>query len=285
MRATEFAWRRALGALLALLALAAQAADRSYLLLQSTTSTQASGLFDALLPRFTAATGIEVHVIAVGTGQALANCRAGNGDLALVHAPDAEARFIADGEGLAREPLMYNDFVLVGPVKDPAGVRGAPDAAEAFRRIAVHGALFASRGDLSGTHVREQALWKAAGHSPDPALQRWYRDTGSGMLSTLNVARELGAYTLTDSASWATYTDRQGLAELLSGDPALRNQYSLILVDPRRHPHVHAVEARRLQDWLLGTEGQAAIAAFRPQGRQLFIPNANTRPPTEQSAP
>lgn len=284
MRATELA-RRAPGALLALLVLAAQAADQPHVLLQSTTSTQASGLFDDVLPRFTAATGIEVHVIAVGTGQALANCRAGNGDLALVHAPEAEARFVADGEGLAREPLMYNDFVLVGPAADPAGVRGAPDATEAFRRIATRGAAFASRGDLSGTHVREQALWKAAGYSPDPALQRWYRDTGSGMLPTLNVARELGAYTLADSASWATYTDRQALEELLAGDPTLRNQYSLILVDPRRHPHVHAVEARRLQDWLLSPEGQAAIGAFRPQGRQLFIPNANPRPPTGRSPP
>ncbi|MGE0858610.1 MAG: substrate-binding domain-containing protein [Gammaproteobacteria bacterium] len=284
MRATEPA-RRALGALFGLLVLAAQAADRPYVLLQSTTSTQASGLFDALLPRFTAATGIEVHVIAVGTGQALANCRAGNGDLALVHAPDAEARFVADGEGLAREPLMYNDFLLVGPTDDPAGVQGAPDAAEAFRRIATRGAVFASRGDLSGTHVREQTLWKAAGYSPDPALHRWYRDTGSGMLPTLNVARELSAYTLSDSASWATYRERQGLAALLVGGPGLRNQYSLILVDPRRHPHVHAVEARRLHDWLLGAEGQAAIAAFRPHGRQLFMPNARAHPRTERSAP
>ncbi|MCP5198955.1 MAG: substrate-binding domain-containing protein [Gammaproteobacteria bacterium] len=250
------------------------AADDTHILLQSTTSTQVSGLFDDLLPRFEAASGIEVRVVAVGTGQALRNAADGNGDVVLVHARAAEEAFIAAGHGVARHPVMYNEFVIVGPAADPAGVAAASGAADAFARIAARGALFVSRGDDSGTHQRERALWKAAGAQPDGAHDTWYRDTGSGMGRTLQVAAELGGYTLSDRASWIAQRDKGGLRVLYRGDPALFNQYSLILVDPARHPQVKAAAAQAFIDWMLGDAGQAAIAAFRRDGEQLYFPNA-----------
>lgn len=251
------------------------AEDRPFIILQSTTSTQGSGLFDAIVPQFTAASGIEVRVVAVGTGQALANCRAGNGDLALVHAASLEEKFVADGEGLARLPVMYNEFVVVGPDADPAGVVGSEGAAAAFARIAQHHAVFASRGDESGTHVRERELWAAAGYTPDARRDSWYKDTGSAMLPTLNVAIELGGYTLIDRASWDTAPNHARHRLLLEGDSALRNQYSVIVVNPRKHPNIKLREAQALADWLRGPAGQQAIANFKPHGQSLFHPNAN----------
>lgn len=254
---------------------ALQAADKPFIVLQSTTSTQSSGFFDDVLPRFTAATGIEVRVVAVGTGQALTNARNGDGDVVLAHAEDAEKTFVTEGHGRARVPLMYNEFVIVGPRSDPAGVAAAVSAGAAFSRIAAAAVPFASRGDESGTHVRERGLWRAASFIPDPANDRWYKETGSGMVPTLNVAKELDAYTLVDRATWETYDDRGALRVLFDSGDALRNQYSLIAVDPRKHPDVHAAEAQRFIDWMTGPEGQAAIAAFQPRGQVLFHPNAN----------
>jgi tungstate transport system substrate-binding protein len=260
-------------------ATSARADTPSYLVLQSTTSTQSSGLFDDLLPRFTADSGIEVRVVAVGTGQALANCRAGNGDLALVHAAALEEKFVADGDGIARLPLMYNEFVIVGPSADPAQVADARRAAEAFARIAKRQAVFASRGDESGTHARERELWAAAGYTPDPAHDTWYKDTGSAMLATLNVAVQLDAYTLIDRATWATAPDHGQLRVLLEGDAALLNQYSLIIVNPRKHPATRLREAEILVNWLRGPAGQNAIVAFKPHGQILFRPNAQSATP------
>ncbi|RMH48633.1 MAG: extracellular solute-binding protein [Alphaproteobacteria bacterium] len=256
---------------------AAPAAARDFIVLQSTTSTQNSGLLDAILPIFTARTGIEVRVVAVGTGQALRNARNGDGDVVLVHARAAEDAFVAEGWGIDRRDVMYNDFVVVGPEADPAGVKGAADVLEAFRRIARARAAFASRGDDSGTHKRELALWQAAGVDIAAESGRWYLETGSGMGATLNLAAGVGAYTLTDRATWLSFGNRRGLRLLFEGDPRLFNQYGVIRVNPARHPHVNAEGAKAFVDWLTGPEGQAAIAAYRLNGVQLFFPNAAAR--------
>ena len=248
-------------------------AAQEFILLQSTTSTMSSGLFDYLLPQFTAAHGIEVRVVAVGTGQALKNAAEGNADVVLVHAEAAEEAFVGAGHGLAREPLMYNEFVIVGPAGDPAGAATAGSAIEAMARIADRRALFLSRGDASGTHDRERQLWQAAGVAVDPTTP-WYRDAGSGMDRTLRIAAEIDAYTLCDRASWIAAPYRGKLAVLVENDTMLFNQYSLILVNPARHPQVKAAAARTFVDWMRGPAGQAAIAAFQLHGVQLYFPNA-----------
>ncbi len=262
-------------ALLAALALSgpAAAAER-FILLQSTTSTQNSGLFDAILPGFTAATGIEVRVVAVGTGQALKNARNGDGDVLLVHAREAEEAFVSEGYGVARFDVMYNDFVIVGPPADPAGIAGLSDATAALKSIAAATAPFASRGDDSGTHVKELALWRAAGVDPTAASGSWYRETGSGMGATLNVALGMGAYTLTDRGTWIAFKNKGNFGILVSGDARLFNPYGVILVNPARHPRVKAEDGQAFIDWLTGPEGQAAIAAYTLNGQQLFFPNA-----------
>ncbi len=262
-------------ALLAALAVsgAAAAAER-FILLQSTTSTQNSGLFDAILPGFTAATGIEVRVVAVGTGQALKNARNGDGDVLLVHAREAEEAFVSEGYGVARFDVMYNDFVIVGPPADPAGIAGLSDATAALEAIAAAEAPFASRGDDSGTHVKELALWRAAGVDPTAASGSWYRETGSGMGATLNVALGMGAYTLTDRGTWIAFKNKGNFGILVSGDARLFNPYGVILVNPARHPRVKAEDGQAFIDWLTGPEGQAAIAAYTLNGQQLFFPNA-----------
>ena len=240
----------------------------------STTSTQNSGLFEYLLPKFTAETGIEVRVVAVGTGQAIRLATNGDADVLLVHHPASERKFVADGLGLARHPVMHNDFVLVGPAADPADIRGMADVAAALRRIGDSEQVFVSRGDDRGTHKKELELWRAAAFDPRPASGAWYRESGSGMGTTLNTASAMGGYTLTDRASWVSFGNKAGLQLLVEGDTRMHNPYSIIVVNPARHPHVHAVEAQAFADWLTAEGGQQAIAAYRVDGQQLFFPDA-----------
>ena len=252
------------------LALTAGAAQ-SDILLQSTTSTANSGLYDHILPIFTDATGINVNVVAVGTGQAIRNAANCDGDVLLVHAKAQEEAFVADGYGTDRRDVMYNDFVLVGPSDDPAAIAGSATAAEALARIAGAQSSFASRGDNSGTHTAERALWDAADIAP---TGDWYRETGSGMGATLNVGVGMGAYALTDRATWVTFGNKGDLDILVQGDPALFNQYGVIPVSPDHCPSVNATEARAFADWLVSEPGQRAIASFTVEGEQLFVPNA-----------
>ena len=246
-----------------------------FIVVQSTTSTQNSGLFDAILPVFEAATGIEVRVVAVGTGQALRNAQNGDGDVLLVHAKAAEQAFVDAGYGLPRRDVMYNDFVLIGPKDDPAGIRGTRSAAKALARIAAQKAPFASRGDDSGTHKAEMRMWGAL--DPTDASGTWYRETGSGMGATLNTGIAMGAYVLSDRATWLAFGNKADHDVLVEGDPAMFNQYGVIVVDPARHPRVKVAEAQRFADWLTQDEGQSAIAAFTVAGTQLFYPNATPR--------
>ena len=252
----------------------AVAAD--FIIVQSTTSTQNSGLFDHILPMFTQSTGIEVRVVAVGTGQALKNARNGDGDVLLVHAKPSEEQFVADGHGVERFDLMYNDFVIVGPRSDPAGLRGMQDVAAALTKLASARAPFASRGDDSGTHKKELRLWWETGVDPASASGDWYRETGSGMGTTLNTAAGMGAYTMSDRATWIAFENKRDLEVLVEGDKRLFNQYGVILVNPHKHPHVKAKAGQAFIDWLLSPEGQAAIASYRLDGQQLFFPNADS---------
>ncbi len=253
------------------LSLPAMAEDR-FITVASTTSTEQSGLFAHILPKFEAATGIEVRVVAQGTGQALETGRRGDADVVFVHAKAAEEAFVADGDGVERQPVMYNDFVIVGPADDPAGIAGGKDVVEAFQEIADAHATFASRGDDSGTHKAELRFWKEAGIEPGGD---WYRELGSGMGPTLNTAAELPAYTLTDRATWLNFSNRGPLEILVEGDPKLFNQYGVILVNPAKHPHVKAEDGQAFIDWLVSDEGQQAIADYKIDGQQLFFPNAD----------
>ena len=250
-------------------------ADDSAFILQSTTSTANSGLYDHLLPKFTQSTGFRAHVVAVGTGQAIKNAKNGDGDVLLVHAKPAEEAFVKQGYGVQRFDVMYNDFVIVGPPGDPAGVNDADSAIEGLRRIAATGALFASRGDDSGTHKKETALWQAAAIDATENSGKWYRETGSGMGATLNVATGMGAYTMTDRATWISFKNKGEHRILLQGDPVLYNQYGIILVNPEKHDRVNAKAGQAFIDWILGAEGQAAIASYQLDGKQLFFPNAD----------
>jgi len=250
-------------------------AETPAITLASTTSTENSGLFAHLLPQFTQSTGIAVRVVAVGTGQALRIARNGDADVLLVHHRPSEEAFVAEGYGVRRHDVMYNDFVLVGPRADPARLRGLDDAAAALARIAAARAPFASRGDDSGTHKKELDLWAAAGLDPSAASGSWYRETGSGMGATLNAATGMGAYALSDRATWLAFRNKGDVEVLVEGDPRLFNPYGVILVNPARHPHVHAREGQAFIDWLVSDPGQAAIAAYRLDGRQLFFPNAD----------
>jgi tungstate transport system substrate-binding protein len=242
----------------------------------STTSTQNSGLFDHILPKFRAATGIEVRIIAQGTGQALRTAQNGDADAVLVHDVEAEIKFIADGHGVDRREVMYNDFVIVGPNADPARVRGMKDAAAAAGRIAAAKAAFVSRGDDSGTHLAELRLWRAAGIDVRHASATWYRATGSGMGATLNAAAAMDGYALADRGTWLAFANKRALVVVVEGDPRLFNQYSVMLVNPARHRHVKAADARAFANWLTSPAGQAAIASFAVGGQQLFFPNART---------
>lgn len=245
-----------------------------FITVASTTSTENSGLFQHLLPAFQEETGIEVRVVAVGTGQAIDLARRGDADVLFVHHKPSEEAFVAEGFGVARHDVMYNDFVIVGPASDPAGVNGMTSAADALKRIAEDEALFASRGDDSGTHKMELALWKAAGIDVVAASGTWYRETGSGMGATLNTASGLGAYALTDRATWLGFENKGDLAIVVEGDPKLFNQYGIIVVNPRKFPHIKAEAGQRFVDWVVGATGQKAIADFKIDGQQLFFPNA-----------
>lgn len=250
------------------------AADK-FIVVQSTTSTQNSGLFDHLLPVFQKETGIEVRVVAVGTGQALKNAQNCDGDVVLVHAKAAEEKFVADGYGVKRTDVMYNDFVVVGPSADPAGLAGGKEAVKAFKMIADKKALFASRGDDSGTHKKELQLWKAAEVDVKAASGKWYRETGSGMGATLNLGVGMGAYVLADRASWIAFGNKGNFKIAVEGDPTLFNQYGVIAVNPAKCPNVKAGLAQKFEAWILSPKGQATIAAFKKNGDTLFFPNAN----------
>ena len=248
------------------------AAQENVITVASTTSTEQSGLFGYLLPIFEAKTGIKVHVVAQGTGQALETGARGDADVVFVHAKAAEEEFVAAGNGVERHEVMYNDFVLVGPGDDPAGVKGGSDAVAALKQIAQERATFASRGDDSGTHKAELGLWKQAGIEPSGD---WYRELGSGMGPTLNTSAEMPAYTLTDRATWLAFENKRALEILVEGDPKLFNQYGVILVNPQKHPHVKAKQGQVFIDWLMSPEGQQAIAGYKIDGQQLFFPNAS----------
>jgi tungstate transport system substrate-binding protein len=251
-------------------------AEDRFITLASTTSTEQSGLFGHILPIFTKESGITVRVVAVGTGQALAIGARGDADALLVHDRIGENKFVADGNGIDRRDVMFNDFVLVGPKADPAHVRGLKDAKEALKRIASTHAMFASRGDDSGTNRLELRLWKAADVDIKGDGSGWYRELGSGMGPTLNTSVGLNAYTLTDRATWANFSNRQSLEVLVEGDPALFNPYGSILVSPQKFLNVKADDARRWHEWLTSGVGRAAIASYKIKGQQLFFPLGDT---------
>ena len=244
-----------------------------FIVLASTTSTEQSGLFGHLLPAFRQATGIDVRVVALGTGQALDTARRGDADALFVHDPAAEEKFVAEGFALQRLPVMYNDFVLVGPKADPARVRGH-DIAAALGRLASQGAPFVSRGDKSGTHAAELRYWKAAGTDIATAKPAGYKECGCGMGPALNIAASSGAYALADRGTWLSFRNRDHLAILVEGDRRLFNQYGVMVVNPARHPHAKAALAQTFVDWLVSPAGQAAIGGYRIGGEQLFFPNA-----------
>lgn len=252
---------------------AAQAQDE-FIIVQSTTSTQSSGLFDHILPIFQDETGIEVRVVAVGTGQAIKNAMNGDGDVLFVHAKAAEEKFVAEGHGLDRSDVMYNDFVLVGPPADPAGIAGSKDIAASLAKIAETEAPFASRGDDSGTHKAELRLWEVAGLDAETASGTWYRETGSGMGATLNTGTAMGAYVLTDRATWIAFGNKGEYQIAVEGDNRLFNQYGIILVNPEKHPNVKVEAGQKFIDWVLSDAGQQAIADYKIDGQQLFFPNA-----------
>ncbi len=256
----------------------AGAAGERTLTLATTTTTENSGLMGHLLPLFEAETGIEVRVVVHGTGQVLRAARAGDVDVFIAHDKEAELAFVAQGYGIERRDLMSNDFVIVGPADDPAGINGMTDAAQALARIAASGRPFVSRGDDSGTHRAERRLWQAAGIDPSAASGQWYLEAGTGMGSTLNIAAGRGAYTLTDRGTWLSFRNRGDLVVLAEGDPRLFNSYGITLVNPERHPYVKAAEARAFFDWITGPDGQRAIADYQIDGEQPFHPNAPGRP-------
>ena len=251
----------------------AQAEDK-FIIVQSTTSTQNSGLFEHILPMFTNKTGIGVRVVAVGTGQALKNAENGDGDVVLVHSKPDEEKFVAKGWGVKRHDVMYNDFIIVGPAADPAGIAGLKDASAGLKKIAAVEAPFTSRGDDSGTNKAELKLWQDAGVDPKPASGKWYLETGSGMGATLNTAVGKRAYALTDRGTWLSFANKADFKVLVEGDPKLFNQYGVILVNPAKHANVKAKEGQAFIDWLTGSEGQAAIASYKIGGEQLFFPDA-----------
>ena len=259
-----------------MLILPAKAAE-SFITVASTTSTEQSGLFKYLLPQFTKASSVEVRVVALGTGQALDMARRGDADVVFVHDPQAEDKFVAEGYGVKRLPVMYNDFVLIGPKSDPASVVGLKDITDALKKIEAKGAPFVSRGDKSGTHAAELRLWKVAGIDPVQGRGKWYRETGSGMGQSLNSASSMNAYLLADRGTWLSFKNRGQLTIVVEGDKRLFNQYGVMLVNPSKHPHVKVQPAQAFIDWLVSAQGQDAIAGYKVGGEQLFFPNAEAK--------
>jgi tungstate transport system substrate-binding protein len=251
----------------------AAAQDKS-IVVASTTSTQDSGLFGYILPLFKAKTGIDVRVVAQGTGQALDTARRGDADVVFVHAKAQEEKFVDDGFGVKRFDVMYNDFILVGPKADPAKIKGSKDVAAALKAISATGSVFVSRGDKSGTHSAELALWKVAGLDPTSARPDWYRAIGQGMGAALNTADAMNAYTLSDRGTWISFKNKGDLEIVVEGDQRLFNQYGVILVNPDKHPSVKKDLGQAFVDWVLSAEGQNAIRSYRIEGQQLFFPNA-----------
>ena len=249
-------------------------AQEKFIVVASTTSTEQSGLFAHLLPAFEKDSGIKVRVVALGTGQALDMARRGDADVVFVHDTAAEEKFITEGFGVKRLPVMFNDFVLVGPKGDPVKIAGSRDILDALRKIAEAQAPFASRGDKSGTHGAELRYWKAAGVDLAASKGRWYRDTGSGMGPTLNTASSMNAYVLADRGTWLAFKNRGELAVLVEGDQRLFNQYGVMLVNPAKHPQVKKDLGQAFISWIVSAQGQAAIAAYKIEGQQLFFPNA-----------
>jgi tungstate transport system substrate-binding protein len=261
--------------LVALLGLSFTAeAQQKFITVASTTSTEQSGLFKHLLPIFEKKTGIQVRVVALGTGQSLDMGKRGDADVVFVHAKQLEEKFVAEGFGVQRFEVMYNDFVLVGPKSDPAKVGGTKDIVAALQKVKAAQAPFASRGDKSGTHFAELQLWKAAGIDIAQEKGPWYRDTGSGMGPTLNTAAGMNAYALTDRGTWLSFKNRGDLVISVEGDQRLFNQYGVILVNPAKHPHIKKDMGQAFVDWVISPEGQKAIADYKIGGEQLFFPNA-----------
>lgn len=250
------------------------AQEARFITVSSTTSTQDSGLFGHLLPLFKAKTGIEVRVVAQGTGQALDTGKRGDADVVFVHAKAQELAFVAEGFGVERKPVMFNDFVIIGPKSDPAGIAGGKDSLAALKAISTKAAPFISRGDRSGTHSAERALWKQAGLDIDQIKGPWYREIGQGMGAALTMAGSAEGYTLSDRGTWLSFRNKGTLGVMVEGDARLFNQYGVILVNPAKHPHVKAKDGQAFIDWLVGPDGQKAIADYRIDGQSLFFPNA-----------
>jgi len=266
--------RRGLLVALGLIAVAtASQAQDKFIVVASTTSTEQSGLFGHLLPLYKAATGVEARVVALGTGQALDMGRRGDADVVFVHDQAAEEKFAAEGFGIKRLPVMYNDFVLIGPAADPSKVKGN-DITAALQKLAASGGAFVSRGDKSGTHAAELRYWKAAGTDIATAKPAGYKECGCGMGPALNMAASTGAYVLADRGTWLSFKNRADLAVLVEGDKRLFNQYGVMVVNPAKHPHVKLALAQQFADWVVSPAGQAAIASYKIGGEQLFFPNA-----------
>jgi tungstate transport system substrate-binding protein len=264
------------GAIFALLAVAspALAQDKS-IVVASTTSTQDSGLFGHILPMFKAKTGIDVRVVAQGTGQALDTARRGDADVVFVHAKAQEEKFVAEGFGVKRFDVMYNDFILIGPKADPAKIKGGKDVVAALEAISESGSPFVSRGDKSGTHAAELALWKVAGLDPGGTKPAWYREIGQGMGAALNTSNAMGAYMLSDRGTWISFKNKGDLEIVVEGDKRLFNQYGVMLVNPEKHPSVKKDLGQAFVDWVVSPEGQNAIRSYKVEGQQLFFPNAD----------
>jgi tungstate transport system substrate-binding protein len=264
------------GGIFALLAVAspALAQDKS-IVVASTTSTQDSGLFGHILPMFKAKTGIDVRVVAQGTGQALDTARRGDADVVFVHAKAQEEKFVAEGFGVKRFDVMYNDFILIGPKADPAKIKGGKDVVAALEAISDSGSPFVSRGDKSGTHAAELALWKVAGLDPGGTKPAWYREIGQGMGAALNTSNAMGAYMLSDRGTWISFKNKGDLEIVVEGDKRLFNQYGVMLVNPEKHPSVKKDLGQAFVDWVVSPEGQNAIRSYKVEGQQLFFPNAD----------
>ena len=263
----------ALGAVL--LATPQAIAQEKSIIVASTTSTQDSGLFGHILPLFTKKTGINVKVIAQGTGQALDTARRGDADVVFVHAKAQEEKFLAEGHGVKRNPVMYNDFVIIGPKADPAKIKGGKDVGAALKKIKDSEATFISRGDRSGTHIAEINLWKAVGIDIEKDKGVWYKSIGQGMGAALNTAQAANGYVMSDRATWINFKNKGDLEIVVEGDKRLFNQYGVMLVNPEKHPTVKKAEGQQFIDWLISPEGQKAIADYKIDGQQLFFPNAS----------